>query len=257
MQRIAGRPGRRCRVADHRLAGPDIVSEDARDARGTTACHPVEERGPQPVHGLGESGFGSAELRNRKGRAVDLRTDAGVGAVRGMMQRADVVVETFRPGVMRISDSMTNPFTEWKSGGGLLPCLRVRAIRSLKDRPGANGVILMSSPGEPAPGPRNTHPRSGHGHRIPGHDSCSAPRTRHATAEADGIWTSASSTRRRCRSGSDTRPTPRPAATPRGTGARPLHGAERGLPHQGRLDHGRGVRHGSWPCGGRTSRCGR
>ncbi len=46
------------------------------------------------------SGFFYTLGRNRKGIALDLKADAGRDVFRGLVQRADVVLENFRPGTM-------------------------------------------------------------------------------------------------------------------------------------------------------------
>src|SRR5437868_3602645 len=48
----------------------------------------------------GESAVSLSVNRNKRSLAIDLKTDAGRRAVRRMATRANVVVESFRPGVM-------------------------------------------------------------------------------------------------------------------------------------------------------------
>lgn len=48
----------------------------------------------------GESATFLSVNRNKHSLAVDLKTEAGLGAVRRMIEQADVVIENFRPGVM-------------------------------------------------------------------------------------------------------------------------------------------------------------
>ena len=194
---------------------------------------------------------------------MDLKTDAGVGAVRRMIQRADVVVESFRPGVMRKlrldyesvygvkirrwPAALSPPSGDQESQGSPR-CERSHSGRLRShEYPGGTGAGAHEG----------TDPRSGHGHRIPGHDL-------RAGRPAPG--------RRRRRTASGRQPLRRDAdaaadrirVLPRGRPQRredrergPCTAPNEAFPTKGRLDHGRGVRHRAPPCGGRTSRCGR
>lgn len=65
--------------------------------------------------------------RNKRGIAVDLRTDAGRDVVRDLLRTADVVVSNFRPGVMERlgfdyeSVAAINPRIIWAAGSGFGP----------------------------------------------------------------------------------------------------------------------------------------
>lgn len=56
-------------------------------------------RGYQPQIG-GRSAYSLVFNRNKKGVALDLRSEAGLQTLRALIERADVLVENFRPGTM-------------------------------------------------------------------------------------------------------------------------------------------------------------
>ena len=54
----------------------------------------------EPIEGDRESTYFLCANRNKKSVTLDLKTDAGKTALRGLIQRADVLMENFRPGVL-------------------------------------------------------------------------------------------------------------------------------------------------------------
>jgi crotonobetainyl-CoA:carnitine CoA-transferase CaiB-like acyl-CoA transferase len=106
----------------------------------------------------GESAVSLSVNRNKRSLAIDLKTDAGRRAVRKMATRADVVVESFRPGVMT---SLGLDYDTLKADNPALVFCSVSAYGqtgALRRSPGVDGVIqavsgLMSTLGEPGSGP--------------------------------------------------------------------------------------------------------
>ena len=169
---------------------------------------------------------------------MDLKTDAGVGAVRRMIQRADVVVESFRPGVMRKlrldyesvygvkirrwPAALSPPSGDQESQGSPW-CERSHSGRLRShEYPGGTGagptkvqipaadmvtgyLATISVPGAP-------HQADGGGGRHPDVSLFDATLMLRQIGYASY---------------------PATGHNPRGSGARPLHGAQRGLPHQG------------------------
>ena len=71
--------------------GADVVKVEPKDGDPTRFLPPV----------VGEESAAHAALnRGKRSVAVDLRTDEGAGVVRRLAERADVLVEAFRPGVL-------------------------------------------------------------------------------------------------------------------------------------------------------------
>ncbi len=54
----------------------------------------------QPGSGFGQAGPGDPSLRGRQAIAVDLRSEPGQALARALAERADALIEGFRPGVM-------------------------------------------------------------------------------------------------------------------------------------------------------------
>ncbi|MFF9490173.1 CoA transferase [Streptomyces sp. NPDC014676] len=150
----------------------------------------------------GESVIALGVNRNKRSLAVDLKSDEGVRAVRRVIRRADVGVESFRPGVMR--KLHLDYETVRHDNPDVVHC-SISAFGqsgSLRDRPGVDGVMqavsgLMSSLGEPASGPSKV--------QIPAADmvtgylaTISLLSTLHQARDGRGgsTWTSAFSTRR-------------------------------------------------------------
>jgi len=106
----------------------------------------------------GESAVSLSVNRNKRSLAIDLKTDAGRRAVRRMATRANVVVESFRPGVMT---SLGLDYDTLKADNPALVFCSISAYGqtgALRARPGVDGVIqavsgLMSTLGEPGSGP--------------------------------------------------------------------------------------------------------
>ncbi|KQR81512.1 carnitine dehydratase [Burkholderia sp. Leaf177] len=106
----------------------------------------------------GESAISLSVNRNKRSLAIDLKTDAGRRAVRRMAARADVVVESFRPGVMT---SLGLDYDTLKADNPALVFCSISAYGqtgALRSSPGVDGVIqavsgLMSTLGEPGSGP--------------------------------------------------------------------------------------------------------
>ncbi|GAA5168468.1 MULTISPECIES: CaiB/BaiF CoA transferase family protein [Amycolatopsis] len=106
----------------------------------------------------GQSVISLSVNRNKRSLAIDLKTPEGRRIVRRMVSRADVLVESFRPGVMRglgldhDTLAVANPalvYCSISAFGQESPA---------RDRPGVDGVIqavtgLMSTLGHPGSGP--------------------------------------------------------------------------------------------------------
>ncbi|WP_236795051.1 CaiB/BaiF CoA-transferase family protein [Amycolatopsis sp. GM8] len=96
--------------------------------------------------------------RNKRSLAIDLKTPAGQQAVRRMVSQADVLVESFRPGVMR---SLGLDHASLTAGNPALVYCSISAFGQespARDRPGVDGVMqavtgLMSTLGHPDSGP--------------------------------------------------------------------------------------------------------
>jgi crotonobetainyl-CoA:carnitine CoA-transferase CaiB-like acyl-CoA transferase len=107
--------------------------------------------GPPWIHG--ESATFISVNRNKYSLAIDLKTEAGLGAVRKMIQQADVVVENFRPGVMAALGLDFD--TVRKNNPRLLYC-SISAFGQTgeaRHRPGVDGMVqamsgLMSTLGD-------------------------------------------------------------------------------------------------------------
>ncbi|GGJ08070.1 CaiB/BaiF CoA transferase family protein [Streptomyces brasiliensis] len=112
--------------------------------------------GPPWVNG--ESVIALSVNRNKRSLAVDLKSAEGVEAVRKMIRHADVVVESFRPGVM---SKLQLDYESLLSENPDVVYCSISAFGqsgSLRDRPGVDGVMqavsgLMSTLGEPTSGP--------------------------------------------------------------------------------------------------------
>ncbi|MFF4052787.1 CaiB/BaiF CoA transferase family protein [Streptomyces chartreusis] len=151
------------RVIDftHIVAGPVCTMTLADMGADVVKIEPLQGEpgrriGPPWVNG--ESVIALSMNRNKKSLAVDLKTDDGVRAVRRMIQKADVVVESFRPGVMR---KLRLDYESVRNENPEVVYCSISAFGqsgSFKDRPGVDGVMqavsgLMSTLGEPASGP--------------------------------------------------------------------------------------------------------
>ncbi len=106
----------------------------------------------------GQSVVALSVNRNKRGLAIDLRQPAGRDAVLGMAERADVVLESFRPGVM---DRLGLGATALRRVNHRLVYCSISAYGQLgaqRERPGVDGVIqavtgFMSTLGEPGGAP--------------------------------------------------------------------------------------------------------
>ena len=67
--------------------------------------------------------------RNKRSLALDLRSEAGRGVFRRLVEGADVVVENFRPGVMERLGLGYEELKRHQAGLGLLYYLRLRQHR--------------------------------------------------------------------------------------------------------------------------------
>ncbi|PSM40390.1 carnitine dehydratase [Streptomyces dioscori] len=151
------------RVIDftHIVAGPVCTMTLADLGADVVKVEPLKgEQGRRigPPWLNGESVVSLSFNRNKRSLAVDLKTEAGIEAIKRIVRRADVVVESFRPGVMQkfcldyASLSRENP--------ALIYC-SISAFGhegKFRDRPGVDGIMqavsgLMSTLGEPLSGP--------------------------------------------------------------------------------------------------------
>jgi crotonobetainyl-CoA:carnitine CoA-transferase CaiB-like acyl-CoA transferase len=106
----------------------------------------------------GESVVALSVNRNKRGLAIDLRCPAGRDAALQMAVQADVVLESFRPGVM---DRLGLGYAALRSVNPRLVYCSISAYGqqgALRERPGVDGVIqavtgLMSTLGEPGGAP--------------------------------------------------------------------------------------------------------
>jgi crotonobetainyl-CoA:carnitine CoA-transferase CaiB-like acyl-CoA transferase len=151
------------RVLDfsHVLAGPYCAMTLADLGAEVSKVEPVGgERGRRigPPWQAGESVIHLSVNRNKRSIAIDLKTDLGRRAVRRMVAGADVLVESFRPGVMERLELGADRLCARHPD--LVYC-SISAFGQVGDgrrRPGVDGVIqaasgLMSSLGEPGSAP--------------------------------------------------------------------------------------------------------
>ncbi|WP_404795510.1 CaiB/BaiF CoA transferase family protein [Streptomyces tendae] len=151
------------RVIDftHIVAGPVCTMTLADLGADVVKIEPLQGEagrriGPPWVNG--ESVVALSFNRNKRSLAVDLKSEAGVSAVRRMVQQADVVVESFRPGVMRRLQLDYESVVSENSDVVYCSISAFGQSGSFKDRPGVDGVMqavsgLMSTLGEPASDP--------------------------------------------------------------------------------------------------------
>ncbi|GAA1827197.1 CoA transferase [Pseudonocardia ailaonensis] len=117
---------------------------------------PGRRIGPPWQHG--ESVIHLSVNRNKRSIAVDLKSERGRAAVRRIAGEVDVVVESFRPGVM---DSLGLGAADLRGTHPDLVYCSISAfgqVGAARRRPGVDGVMqavtgLMSSLGEPGSGP--------------------------------------------------------------------------------------------------------
>ncbi|MGV9800065.1 CaiB/BaiF CoA transferase family protein [Mycobacterium sp. NPDC003449] len=96
--------------------------------------------------------------RNKRSLAINLKTPAGQRAVRRMARQADVVVESFRPGVMA---ALGLGYATLAAENPALVYCSISAFGQVgpaRDRPGVDGVMqaiagLISTLGDPGSGP--------------------------------------------------------------------------------------------------------
>jgi crotonobetainyl-CoA:carnitine CoA-transferase CaiB-like acyl-CoA transferase len=74
--------------------GADVIKVESPGGDDTRSWRP-------PADDMGVSTYFSSVNRNKRSVVADLRTPEGVAQVRELISRADVVIENFRPGVMR------------------------------------------------------------------------------------------------------------------------------------------------------------
>lgn len=106
----------------------------------------------------GQSVIWQSVNRNKRSLTLDLKTPAGRRAARRMARQADVVVESFRPGVMTDLDL---GYDTLASANPALVYCSISAFGQAgpaSDRPGVDGIMqavtgLMSTLGEPESGP--------------------------------------------------------------------------------------------------------
>lgn len=138
------------RVVDfsHVLAGPVCTMMLADMGADVIKIEPPGgELGRQigPPWIAGESAVYLSVNRNKRGIALDLKSDSGREVARRLVSRADVVVENYRPGVMQAFgldyDTLAN------SNRGLVYC-SISAYGQtgpLRGRPGVDGIIQAAS----------------------------------------------------------------------------------------------------------------
>ncbi|CAM4278606.1 CaiB/BaiF CoA transferase family protein [Bordetella muralis] len=93
----------------------------------------------------GESAVYLSVNRNKRGVALNLKSPDGRDAARRLIQSADVVVENFRPGVMR---AFGLDYAALASSHRRLVYCSISAygqVGSLRDRPGVDGIIQAAS----------------------------------------------------------------------------------------------------------------
>jgi crotonobetainyl-CoA:carnitine CoA-transferase CaiB-like acyl-CoA transferase len=117
-----------------------------------------DTRGWGPPFSGGESAYFLCVNRNKKSLTVDLKSDRGIALIRRLAERADVLIENFRPGAMDrfgLSDKdlrSTNPKLVYASLSGF------GADGPMADIPGYDLIVqawggLMSITGTPESGP--------------------------------------------------------------------------------------------------------
>lgn len=147
------------RVVDfsHVLAGPVCTMMLADMGADVIKIEPPDgELGRQigPPWIRGESAVFLSVNRNKRGMALDLKCEDGRQVARRLIQQADVVVENFRPGVMR---SLGLDYDTVAAGHRQLVYCSISAYGQtgpLRQRPGVDGIIqansgLMSTLGTP------------------------------------------------------------------------------------------------------------
>lgn len=133
--------------------GADVIKVEPPD--GDTARHIGRNRP------CGESDYFLSMNRNKRGIVLDLKTPAGVEAFRALAERADVLVENFRPGTMEKLGigyealRETNPRLIYCGLSGF------GSTGAYRDRPALDPVIqamsgLMQLTGTPESGPLKT-----------------------------------------------------------------------------------------------------
>ena len=138
------------RVVDfsHVLAGPVCTMMLADMGADVIKVEPPSgELGRQigPPWVAGESVAYLGVNRNKRGIALDLKRPEGAEAARRLVQRADVVVENFRPGVMQ------GLGLDYASLAGIRPALVYCSISAygqtgpLRQRPGVDGIVQAAS----------------------------------------------------------------------------------------------------------------
>ncbi|HEY7301680.1 MAG TPA: CaiB/BaiF CoA-transferase family protein [Xanthobacteraceae bacterium] len=139
----------------HARAGPICVRQLA--DWGANVVRIERPGDPADFAGRHEADFQNKH-RNKRGMALNLRTDEGRAILHGMVERADVLVENFRP------DVKTRLRFDYETLRGRNPRLVYASISAFgqdgpyKDKPGVDQVIqgmsgLMSVTGEPGRGP--------------------------------------------------------------------------------------------------------
>jgi crotonobetainyl-CoA:carnitine CoA-transferase CaiB-like acyl-CoA transferase len=116
-----------------------------------------------PPHWAGESTVFLTVNRNKRSVALDLRSDAGREAVLTLAERADVVVESFRPGV---ADRLGLGFSHLSARNPSLVHCAINAFGTGPlghDRPGYDALLqaftgIMAMTGEPDGGPSRAAP---------------------------------------------------------------------------------------------------
>lgn len=112
--------------------------------------------GPPWLHG--ESVVVLSVNRNKQGLAIDLKTAQGQQVAQAMAARADIVIESFRPGVMK---RFGLDYDSLKAANPKLVYCSISAYGQTgpwRDRPGVDGIIqavagLMNTLGEAGSGP--------------------------------------------------------------------------------------------------------
>ncbi|WP_144637565.1 CaiB/BaiF CoA transferase family protein [Bordetella genomosp. 13] len=138
------------RVVDfsHVLAGPVCTMMLADMGADVIKIEPpAGELGRQigPPWVAGESAVYLSVNRNKRGVALDLKSEAGRAAARCLIQRADVVVENFRPGVMQSLG--LDHGTLARDQPALVYCSISAYGQSgpLRERPGVDGIVQAAS----------------------------------------------------------------------------------------------------------------
>ena len=140
--------------------------------------------------------------RSRRSVIIDLKSPAGVETFLDLAATADVVVETFRPGVLdRLGvgyDTLRR--SQSRPGAAVVPAVpgghrnadppRIRRARPGQQRPDVGSAGLADGPDLPA------HADAEHGRDVPGRDRRCSPGSAPGSAPASG-----STSRRRCAQG--------------------------------------------------------